>query len=305
MKVFIEKRFIPRQEYESFISEFSGVEFVHDLSDKEIEVFFGLNQTLIQIDLEEYHRLKWIQLFMAGFDNVDVESIKARGILVSHARDIFSKTIAEDVISKILYFNRDLKTFTEQKQTKTWAPIWKEKEICRSIIGIVGTGSIGKEVAKRCQAFEPSQVIGYRTKNEPVTYFDRILTGDEGLNELMRVSDYVILAVPLNDQTLGMIDQKKINLMKQDALLVNVSRGKVIVQSDLVRALEANQIRGAALDVFDPEPLPEDSALWTLDNCFITPHNASSSEHMVDRLFTLTKRNLNHYLKGETIEYLL
>ncbi|QWC00376.1 NAD(P)-binding domain-containing protein [Mycoplasmatota bacterium] len=306
MKIFIDKKFIPKDEYNNLKSKFPHIEFVHDLNEhKDIEVFFGLNSLLETINIEEYKQLKWIQLYMAGFDNVDVEGLKKRGLLVSNARDIFSITIAEDIISKILYFNRNTKEFLENMKTKSWQQIWKDPEIYNSTIGIIGTGSIGKEAAKRLTAFSPKAILGYRRTNEPVEYFDEIYTGEEGLNHLIQSVDYLILAMPLNNETQYMIDKEKLSLMKKKALLINVARGQVIVQEDLVEVLENHKIRGAALDVTDPEPLPKESKLWDLENVFITPHNASSSEYMVKRLFDLTLENLKLYLNNKEVNYLL
>lgn len=306
MKIFIDKRFIPKTEYENLLGNFSDISFVHDLQEnKDIEVFFGLNSTLLEVDINDYHQLKWVQLYMAGYDNVDIDGIQSKGILVSNARDIFSITIAEDVISKILYFNRNMKEFTENKMTKSWSPISKDKEIWHSTIGIIGAGSIGKEVARRLQAFEPSKIIGYRTKNELVDGFDEIVSSNLGLKYLIESSDYLVVALPLTDQTKYFLDREKLSWMKNDALLINVARGKVIVQDDLIDLLEARKIRGAALDVTDPEPLPKSSKLWSLENCYISPHNASSSEYMVNRLYGLTIENLNRYLNQQKIKYLL
>lgn len=306
MKVFIDKKFIPKTEYKHLLQSFPDIVFVHDLNaHKDIDVFFGLNGSLVNIDIDEYKNLKWIQLYMAGYDNVDVEKLKSKEIIVSHARDIFSITIAEDVISKILYFNRNMKEFTEDYKQKKWSPIWKDKEIWHSTIGIIGAGSIGKEVAKRLQAFEPDKIIGYRRKNELVDGFDEMVCSDLGLKYLIESSDYLIIALPLTQRTRYLIDAEKLSWMKKDALLINIARGQIIVQDDLNSVLEKKAIRGAALDVTDPEPLPQSSKLWTLDNCYISPHNASSSEHMVQRLYELTLENLKRYKKQEEILYKL
>ena len=306
MKIFIDKKFIPKDQYDAFIDTYAKIEFVHDLSKhQDIEVFFGLNSTLLTVDLNQYKDLKWVQLYMAGFDNVDVKALKDRGLIVSNARDIFSISIAEDIIAKISYFNRNTREFIEHMKTRTWQQIWKDHEIWHSTIGIIGTGSIGKETAKRLQAFEPSKIIGYRTKQAPVDYFDEIYTGKMGLEKVISQSDYLIIALPLNDHTAYMLHKDNLKLMKPSALLINVARGQVIVQDDLIELLSQGKIRGAALDVTDPEPLPNDSELWALDNCFITPHNASSSQYMVPRLFQLTITNLDRYLSGQDPLYKL
>jgi len=306
LKIFIDKKFIPKGHYQILLERYPNVQFVHDLGGhKDIDVFFGLNATLLEVDLDDYKNLKWIQLYMAGFDNVDVEGLKSRGIKVSNARDIFSITIAEDVIAKISYFNRNIKEFVDNMKVKNWQQIWKDHEIWHSTIGIIGTGSIGKETAKRLRSFEPERILGHRTTNEPVEYFDQIYTGEQGLKDIMSLADYLILAVPLNENTKHMIHKDNLKLMKKSAILINVARGQVIVQDDLIDILENHQIRGAALDVTDPEPLPKDSKLWDLDNCFVTPHNASSSQYMVPRLYELTIENLDRYMIGKEIKYLL
>ncbi len=306
LKIFIDRRFIPNDRYDELLKKYPNVSFVHDLENhKDIEVFFGLNSTLVGVNIDEYLNIKWIQLYMAGFDNVDVEGIKNKGIIISNARDIFSITIAEDIIAKISYFNRNTREFIEDMKTKTWKPISNDYEIWNSTVGIIGTGSIGVETAKRLKSFNPSKIIGHRTKNEPVDFFDEIYTGDDGLNTVIKNSDYLILAIPLNDQTKHLFNKDKFSLMKKDALFINVARGQIIVQDDLIELLERKAIRGAALDVTDPEPLPKDSKLWTLDNCFITPHNASSSMYMRHRLFELTLENLDLYLENKEVLYIL
>ncbi|MCF7923760.1 MAG: NAD(P)-binding domain-containing protein [Candidatus Izimaplasma sp.] len=306
MKVFIDTRLIEEDDYLKLKETFPKIEFTDDLkSASEIEIFFGLNSLLKKVNLKEYKSLKWVQLYMAGFDNVDIKSFKDEGILISNARDIFSITIAEDVVSKILYFNRDINSFVKNKENKVWKPIANEYEIYNSTIGIIGTGSIGKEVAKRLQSFSPKSIIGHRRSSKPVKYFDEIYTNDLGLSKIIQKSDYLILAIPLDENTKYLFDYKKLALMKKNALLINIARGQIIVQDALIKILEEKKIRGAALDVTDPEPLPKSSKLWEFDNVFITPHNASSSEYMKKRLYQLTKDNLKRYLDGLQVKYLL
>lgn len=306
MKIFVEKAFIPKDDLYKFGDLFPNIDFVYELLEhKDIDIFFGSNSLLKKINIDDYKQLKWIQLFMAGFDDVDVEGLKTKGILVSNARDVFSIPIAEDIIGKILFFNREMKTLLNNMKTKTWKQIWRNHELSNSTIGIIGTGSIGQETAKRLQAFSPKKIIGHRRTNQPVQYFDEVYTGTEGLNHVLKTADYVILAMPLNDESKYLINKEKLLLMKETALLINVARGRVIVQDDLIDILKQKKIRGAALDVTDPEPLPSDSELWELDNVFISPHNASSSEYMTKRLLELTLDSLKEYLDNNTIQYLL
>jgi phosphoglycerate dehydrogenase-like enzyme len=111
--------------------------------------------------------------------------------------------------------------------------------------------------------------------------------------------------LPLNKNTYHLINEDALNLMKSNAVLINVARGDIVDQEALIKALKQKKIRGAGLDVTTPEPLPEDSELWSLDNVFITPHNASSSPYMKDRLFEMTVENLELYFNGKKPKYLL
>jgi phosphoglycerate dehydrogenase-like enzyme len=305
MKVFIDKKMFGRDNYQSLLDEFEQVDFIENLDDDEVEVMIVMNSTIKNLDFKKYRNLKWIQLLMAGFDNLNIEEIKKQEIMISNARDIFSISIAEDVFSKILYFNRNTKYYLDSMKSKKWEPIKKEPEIFNSIVGILGTGSIGQEIAKRMKAFGAQKVLGYKRTKSSVPFFDEIFTDDEGLDYLIKNSDYLILALPLNDETIKILDSRRITLMKSNALLINIARGDVIDQEALIEALKHKQIRGAGLDVTSPEPLPKTSELWNLDNVFITPHNASSSPYMKDRLYEMTRINLYKYLKAEKPNYIL
>lgn len=306
MKVYVDKKMMGRTNYPKLIEQFKDVEFVDDVdSNFDIEVMIIMNSTVKNLDFEKYKNLKWIQLLMAGYDNVDVESLKNKGIMVGNARDIFSISIAEDVFSKILYFNRNTRYYLDSMASQIWEPIKKEPEIFGSTISIIGTGSIGQEIAKRMKAFGVNRIFGYKKKQEEVPYFDKIFTDEEGLNFIIKEADYLILALPLTKETYHFFDDKKIALMKQSAVLINVARGNIIDQDALVKALKQKQIRGAGLDVTTPEPLPKDHELWKLENVFITPHNASSSPYMKDRLYQMTKDNLERYISNQKPKYLL
>lgn len=306
MKVYVDKKMMGRTNYPKLIEKFKDIEFVDEIeSNYDIEVMIIMNSTVKNLDFEKYHNLKWIQLLMAGYDNVDIENLKNKGIMVSNARDIFSISIAEDVFSKILYFNRNTKHYLDSMKSQTWEPIKKEPEIFGSTVSIIGTGSIGQEIAKRMKAFGVNRVFGYKKKIEEVPYFDEIFTDEEGLNFMIQAADYLILALPLTKETYHFIDDKKIALMKESAVLINVARGNIIDQAALVKALKQKQIRGAGLDVTTPEPLPKNHDLWKLGNVFITPHNASSSPFMKDRLYQMSKDNLERYIKNQKPKYLL
>ena len=183
-----------------------------------------------------------------------------------------------------------------------WEPIYDEPELMGSHVLIVGVGSIGKTLAKRLKAFDVT-ITGYRRSPKNEINFDHIITSNEALEKALTSADYVILALPLNQHTKGFFDKRKFDLMKRSALLINVARGQVIVQEDLIQALLNKEIRGAGLDVVYPEPLPKDHILWSLENVYITPHNASSSPYTQQRIYQMVKSNLERYIRNEPVHF--
>ncbi|AUD64781.1 hypothetical protein BK011_03465 [Tenericutes bacterium MZ-XQ] len=284
MKIFLDPTMLKIDVYDQTINRFKDHDFVYDIEQSfDADVIVSMGSILEPQSLERYPNLKWIALISAGYDHVDLDYLKKRNIMLTNAKDVFSIQIAEDIISKMMFFNRNLGFHYEKQKEKHWKYKSVNSEIYGSTIGILGTGSIGQHVAKRLKAFD-TKIIGYKRTFDHVPFFDVIYTGKNGLYELLKESDYVILALALNDQTKHIIDAKALSMMKPNALLINVARGDVIDQQALTKALMTHQIRGAALDVTTPEPLPETDVLWTLDNCFITPHNASASPKIHERI---------------------
>lgn len=284
MKIFLDPTMLKIEVYEQTMNRFKDHVFVIDIKDSfDADVIVSMGSLLEPKSLERYPNLKWIALISAGYDHVDLDYLKKRNIMLTNAKDVFSIQIAEDIISKIMFFNRNLGFHYEKQKERAWKYKSVSNEIYGSTIGILGTGSIGQHVAKRLKAFD-TKIIGYKRTFDHIPYFDMIYTEKHGLYELLKESDYVIVALALNDQTKHILDAKALSMMKTNALIINVARGDVIDQQALTKALVSHQIRGAALDVTSPEPLPETDVLWTLDNCFITPHNASASPKIHERI---------------------
>lgn len=303
MKIYVDPRLIGRSNFEELVQRYQNVDFVTEVDNKEeLEVLITMPQIVKTMNVDDYPNLKWIQYLMAGYDGLDLNIFEEKGIVFSNAQDIFSKSIAEDVFTKILFFNRHVKHYLDSMEKEIWEPIREEPELTGSTALILGVGSIGKEVAKRFKAFEMT-VIGYRSKNQPEEFFDQIITKEEELIHALGIADYVVLALPLNENTRHMFGKEKFEAMKASALFINVARGQVVDQEALVEVLKNHQIRGAGLDVMDPEPLPKEHPLWKLDNVYITPHNASSSPHMRNRLFEMICKNLDLYLNGQVVRY--
>lgn len=301
MKVFLDKNRIKEEYFNNIKSNFKNVEFISNVEDSyDCEVIFVEPNYVTEANIKKYSNLKWIQSYRAGYDTVDFNFLNKKGIKFSNAKDIYSIAIAEDVILKILMLNRNVRKYLKDMENKAWKPYFGEPELYKSTVGIIGMGSIAKEIAKRIKAFDV-EVLGYRKNYRAEEYFDQVLVGKDGLNKILSSSDYLILTTPLNDETKFMINKEAFAIMKNSAVLVNIARGEVVDQEALIEALQTKTIRAAALDVMYPEPLPKDSKLWDLDNVYITPHSSASSPHINFRLSQLFIENLKRYLEGKEV----
>lgn len=300
MKVFIQPKILESKYVEQLKQQFSQVQFV-DQIDPSIEVAIIYPSFLNKDNLSVLPRLKWAQSLMVGYNQVDDKALKARNIQFTNAKDVYAITIAEDIITKILVLNRNVKKYVHQMADGTWKPHRFEPEIYGSIIGFLGSGSLANAAAIRLKVFG-AKVISYRRTNLPNPVFDQTYAGSDGLRQVLSQSDYVVITLPLNAETQRLIDREKLSWMKKDAVLINVGRGEVVDQDALIEALQNNRLRGAGLDVMTPEPLPKDSPLWQMENVFITPHNAPSSPYMMARLYDLIEDNLRRYLDKKPLK---
>lgn len=300
MHIYINQNTIGKKQYEALVKLFPNVSFVNEMTDK-VEACIAMPNLLVKEHLRKMPNLKWAQILTVGYNQVDFDYLKKHDITLTNAKDVYAITIAEDIITKILVLNRNVKKYIKQMETGSWIRHNFEPEIYGSTIGFLGSGSLASHAAERLKAFGAT-VICYRKTpiHNPVfkdTYHD-----EQGLDNLMRQSDVVVVTLPLSNETKGLVDKRRLSLMKRDAILINVGRGEVIDQNALIEALRNHQIRGAALDVTVPEPLDEDNPLWKMDNVFITPHNAPSSPYMLERLNDLIAFNINQYLNKKHLK---
>ncbi len=249
--------------------------------------------------------LKWFHSFSAGMDPVMNSDIAKLPILISSSSGIHSMTISEHVMGFILAHNRTFKFMFGKQQEHIWAKGMTRcpMEAFGKTIGIVGAGSIGSHIAKRARAFD-MYVIGLRRNRGANGYFDELL-GPEGLDELLSRSDYVVVSTPLTPETIHLINADRLAKMKCTALLINVARGPVIDEDALIEALREHKIGGAALDVFEEEPLSPDSPLWDLDNVMITPHMSADAPILTQLAIDFFCSSIEIYLKGGCLPNLL
>lgn len=218
----------------------------------------------------------------AGTGHLPLETLEENGVLVENASGVHGPNIAEHVLGTILTFVRRLDKGWRQNQRAEWNH-YQADELRGSTATVVGLGPIGRTVVDRLNAFGV-HTIGVRYTPSKGGPADEVIGFDStDFNEALVRTDHLVLACPLTDTTEGLIDSDAFVLLPTDATLINVARGQVVETDALVEALQGNMIRGAAIDVTDPEPLPPDHALWTLQNCHITPHNAGHTPNYWDR----------------------
>jgi len=247
-------------------------------------------------------QLKVISNHAVGFDNIDVTAATARRIPVGNTPNILTDATADFAFTLMMAAGRRLlesERFVRAGRWKTWGPsLFLGADLKGATLGLIGFGRIGKAMAKRALGFE-MRVI-YADPNQKESY-PELDARRVDLDTLLRESDFISLHTPLTPDTRHLINSSTLGKMKPSAVLVNTSRGPIVDQDALYRALKENRIFAAALDVTDPEPLPMDSPLLALENCIIAPHIASASTYSRDMMAYLAAQNLIAGLKGERL----
>jgi phosphoglycerate dehydrogenase-like enzyme len=244
-------------------------------------------------------RLRWIHSASAGVDRVTTAAVRERGLIVTNARGVFSRPIAEYVVMMSLAIARRLPQLLELQRERTWQPL-RGRELSELTIGIVGYGSIGVEIAELLRPFGCRIVATRRHPERGTADAPNVeLFGLGDLAEVLRESDIVVVAAPLTDQTAGLIGAEQLAEMREDAWLINIARGRLIDEIALRRALGSGWIGGAVLDVFSEEPLAPDSPLYDTPNLVITPHTSWASEKVAERSVDLFTENLRAFRSGE------
>ncbi len=261
----------------------------------EIDVVVG-NWFFKYHNIEEFTRLKYIQLLSAGYNGINPDDVKKRGIVLHNARDVYSIPISEFVIGNIISFYKKSNFFYMNKKNHKWVKNRDLQELYDKKVLIVGTGSIGREIAIRIRAFTNFVYGCNRTIRDDCLYI-KIYPLDS-LKAIASKMDIIILTIALSNETSSLIDDSVLSIMKQNSLIVNVSRGGVINESALIKALEKHSIGGAILDVFEQEPLDANSPLWRMENTIITPHNAFVSDRNNERLRDVILKNFKLWENG-------
>ncbi len=257
--------------------------------------------------LEQMPRLKILANCAVGYDNIDVPSCTARGVAVSNTPGVLTETTADMAWALLMAAARrvvEADGYVRDGKFKAWAPmLFLGQEINNRVLGVVGMGRIGKAVVRRAAGFNMT-VVYYSVSRISPEEEQQLGVEYRDLEDLLQEADYISLHVPLNDQTRHMIGSQELKLMKKTAYLINTSRGPVIDEKALVRALRDNELAGAALDVYENEPELA-PGLNELDNVTLAPHIASATVQTRTKMAVMAAENLLAGLKGETIPNLV
>ena len=259
-------------------------------------------------------RLRWVQAYTVSLEHYMFPELVAHPCVLTNMRGLFSDVVADHAIGLVLCFARNLHLYVRRQMEARWAPVGGEGDrpsmaagpgtpagfdrahvhLADATLGVVGLGGIGTEVARRAKAFG-MRVLGADPK-------PRADVEMRPLDALLADSDYVVIAAPHTPETAGLFDRARIRKMKPTAVLINVGRGAIVRLDDLAAALEAGEIAGAGLDVFEVEPLPPGHPLWRRENVIVTPHVAAASVRIAERHLAALLANVRRFVRGEPLD---
>jgi phosphoglycerate dehydrogenase-like enzyme len=259
---------------------------LRDVADAEVIVVAPRANAMLREVWPRARRVRWVHALAAGVDSLLFPELIASDVVVTNGRGVFADALGEFAVAAMLWFAKDLDRMRRNQRERRWEPFTVERLQGRTA-GIIGYGSIGRAAGDRCAALGMNVLALRRTQS------------DLTLDELLRRSDYVVVATPLTPSTRGMIGAAQLALLAPHAVLINVGRGPVVDEQALLAALP--RIRGAALDVFEQEPLPPDHPLWSCENVLLSPHCADHTSDSHQRARQLFADNLGRYERGEAL----
>jgi phosphoglycerate dehydrogenase-like enzyme len=246
-------------------------------------------------------KLKWILALTAGVDSFPLNEIKKHNILLTNGRGIHKIYIAEYAIAAMINLARNFHLMFRNQLKGQWDRSVPQHEICGCTAGILGLGAIGQEIARKASILG-MRVIGVKNDPHPLEGVDQVY-GPAEIKEVFKQSDYIVNLLPDTPDTRGLIDKTLFAAIKETACFINLGRGPTVNQSDLIDALRTKRMRAMVSDVYEEEPLPEDSPLWALENVILTPHIAGVSPKYLERAMDIIRHNLPVYVanSGEMI----
>lgn len=265
---------------------------------READILVGWNRKMEQAAVES-DNLKWVQSWSAGVDYFPMDRFAEKDVLLTNSGGVHAIPISEHIFAVLLSMTRSLHRNIRSQVRGKWDKSGTYGEASGLTMVIVGTGHIGRATAKLAKAFG-MHTIGVRHSGRPEEYIDEMHQPD-GIQEAFGKGDVIVNILPLTDDTRHFFDKESFGYMKKGSLFINVGRGPSVDTDALVAALDSGTLSGAALDVFEQEPLPEDHPLWTREDVIITPHVAGNTDHYDVRATEIFIDNLKAFVKGESL----
>jgi phosphoglycerate dehydrogenase-like enzyme len=248
--------------------------------------------------------LVWVHAASAGVDRFLFPEFVKSPVILTNSSGIHRAPMSEVAVAFMLCFAKNIPAFMKLKAEKKWVkkpnPLRDIDELTGKTLGVLGLGNVGMELSFRGKCFGMEVIAVDRRVVRRPSYIDEVM-GLWGLDTLLAKSDYLVITVPLTSSSKHMIGERELRLMKSNAYIINISRGPVVEEKALVKALREGWIAGAGLDVFEKEPLPMVSELWDLENVIITPHISGGTPHYGERLTEIFCKNLSRFLEGKTL----
>ena len=264
-----------------------------------IEIIMGTPNVAL---LKKLPALRWLHLSIAGSDRYCDRSLYAgENVLLTNSSGVFGQPISEYIIGMFLALSRGFHLYRDEMMAGTWSKRHLSNDFAGSTVAVIGMGDIGGSVAKKAHALGAHVVAIKNNVGEKPDYVDE-LYGADMLDEVISRSDFISLSLPNTKNTQHFIAKKHFDLMKKNAIIVNVGRGTAIDQDALAQALANERIFAAGLDVTTPEPLPKEHPLWQEKRCLITAHNSGASNGNAERILDIFTDNLEKYINGSTLE---
>jgi|BioPla2DNA2_1021312.scaffolds.fasta_scaffold13359_7 phosphoglycerate dehydrogenase-like enzyme len=260
---------------------------------KEAEIIAGIPKPG---DLRHAAKLKWLQTQSAGVEKVARRELFANDdVIVTSASGTYGRQISDHVMGMVLGFNHNLFIYRDQMNEKRWQSYFPETDLWNQTMIIIGFGDLGRNIARKANAFGIHTIVFRRTMSEKPEYVDELYPIDL-LDEHIHRADYLVLAPAATAETLSILNRGRLFAMKKGAYVINVSRGTLLDEEALIDALKSGHLGGAGLDVTTVEPLDPSSELWGMKNVLITPHASGLAPHSIHTVFEIFFENLGHYL---------
>ena len=269
-------------------------EMMRELPDA--DVLFGLFFT--QDMLDEAPKIKWIQSLSAGVDQMPLKSMAKRGILLTNGRGIHKIHMTEYAIASMIMMARNFHVMSKNQFNKSYDRNVSQGQIHGSTVGIIGLGSIGNEIA-RISKFLGMKVLAIKSSKVDTPDFIDHAYSREDMVKVFEESDYVINLLPSTKGTIKLIDKKYFSAMKDTAVFINMGRGNTVNEEDMIKVLQSKSIKGVVTDVYNNEPLADDSPLWDMDNIIMTPHICGENPNYMKMAYEIFKKNLKVFASGE------